>query len=92
MSETNLSGWFALASSAAVARRALAYMIVVGSILIAINHGDAILRWNIDGTRLFKMLLTPLVPYVVSTLSSVSAIRATAGDRSGNDPSSRLGS
>jgi hypothetical protein len=59
-----------------VVRRGLLYLVVVGSVLIAINHGDAILRGEIDGVRWLKMLLTPVVPYVVSTLSSVSAIRA----------------
>jgi hypothetical protein len=43
--------------------------------LIAINHGDAILAGTIDGNRLFKMALTVLVPYCVSTLSSVGALR-----------------
>jgi hypothetical protein len=50
-------------------------MFVVGGVLVAINHGDAIARGDIDGIRIAKMVLTPLVPYVVSTLSSVSAIR-----------------
>jgi len=31
-----------------------------------------------DCTRALKMMLTPLVPYVVSTLSSVSALRSQA--------------
>jgi len=66
----------AVATSGPVVRRALVYFGVVGSVLIAINHGDAILRGDIDGIRWLKMLLTPVVPYVVSTLSSVSAIRA----------------
>lgn len=66
----------AVASSSPVVRRGLLYLVVVGSVLIAINHGDAILRGEIDGVRWLKMLLTPVVPYVVSTLSSVSAIRA----------------
>lgn len=73
--------FWAVASSAPVVRRALGYFFVVGSILVAINHGDAIVRGDIDGTRLFKMVLTPLVPYAVSTLSSVSALRAVAAAR-----------
>ena len=56
-------------------RRALMYSVVVGAVLIGINHGDAILRGEIDGTRLTKMGLTVLVPYLVSTLSSVGAYR-----------------
>jgi hypothetical protein len=68
--------WLKLALSTAVVRRALLYAIVVGAILITINHGDAILRGDLDPTRIFKMALTTLVPYSVSTLSSVSAMRS----------------
>jgi hypothetical protein len=56
-------------------RRALGYAVVVGSVLITINHGDSILRGDLDSTRLLKMGLTVLVPYIVSTLSSVQAMR-----------------
>ena len=72
-----------IATSAPVVRRACLYFLIVGTILIAINHGDALLRGEVDRVRLFKMLLTPMVPYVVSTLSSVSAIRANALERAG---------
>ena len=41
---------------------------------IIINHGDALLHGQVDGDRLFKMILTFTVPYGVSTFSSVSAI------------------
>ena len=68
--------WFSLAFSGSVVRRALLYAVVVGAILITINQGDALLRSEIDAPRLFKMGLTVLVPYTVSTLSSVSAIRS----------------
>ncbi len=49
--------------------------VIVGAILIAINHGDAILRGELTSTRWTKMGLTVLVPYTVSTLSSVLALR-----------------
>jgi len=68
-------GWFQAATSAQVVRRALKYAVVVGAILIAINHGDALLAGQLDGGRLFRMALTVLVPYAVSTLSSVEAMR-----------------
>jgi hypothetical protein len=64
-----------LASAPSVVRRALLYAVVVGSLLIAINHGDAVLSGEITSGRLLKMGLTVLVPYAVSTLSSVSALR-----------------
>jgi hypothetical protein len=46
----------------------------VGSILIAINHGDAILSGELTRTNYLKMALTVVVPYVVSVLSSVGAM------------------
>ena len=70
-----MNEWMREATAPAVVRRALTYAVVVGAILITINHGDAILRGNIDATRLLKMGLTVMVPYLVSTFSSVGAIR-----------------
>jgi hypothetical protein len=64
-----------LALQPSVVKRALKYAIIVGMVLISINHGDAILDGNVSGGRVFKMALTVLVPYVVSTLSSVGALR-----------------
>lgn len=49
---------------------------VVGPILIVINHGDVIANGTLDGVAWMKMLLTVLVPYCVSTYSSVGALRA----------------
>ncbi len=67
--------WFRQASSGPVVRRALSFGLVVGAILIAINHGDAIARGELGAKRILQMGLTLLVPYAVSTLSSVLAIR-----------------
>jgi len=67
--------WLELATSWPVVRRALKFAVVVGAILIAINHGDAILQGEVGPDRLLKMGLTVLVPYAVSTLSSVGAMR-----------------
>ncbi len=69
------TGWFQLAGSRPVVIRALKYAVGVGAILIAINHGDALLGGQVDGGRLAKMGLTMLVPYCVSTASSVGALR-----------------
>lgn len=71
-----IATWLRLAASRTVVRRSLAYAVVVGPILIAINHADAIAAGDIDDIRLCKMALTVLVPYLVSTLSSVGALRA----------------
>jgi hypothetical protein len=67
--------WWQLARSRAVVRRALGYALVVGAVLVSINHGDALLRGELDRGRLLRIGLTVLVPYVVSTLSSVGALR-----------------
>lgn len=54
--------------------RGLKYGAVVGSILILINHGNAIVEGTVDSTRIVQMILTVLVPYCVSTASSVGAV------------------
>lgn len=71
--------WAALAFSPSVVKRGLAFAAIVGAILISINHGHAILAGEVDAPRLLRMGLTVLVPYVVSTTSSVAAIRERQG-------------
>jgi hypothetical protein len=63
-----------LAFSPRVRRRATKAALIVGTVLLAINHGDAILSGHIPLARFLRMLLTVVVPYVVSTVSSVGAI------------------
>jgi hypothetical protein len=75
-------GWLSLAASPGVVRRALLMAAIVGALLIAINHGDALLRGEVDRSRLLRMALTLLVPYCVSTVSSVGAMRAMRGGAS----------
>ena len=58
-----------------VVRRASVFAVVVGAVLIAINHGDALLAGQVGPGRWLKMGLTVLVPYSVSTISSVLALR-----------------
>ena len=55
------------------APRACTYAVVVGAVLITINHGDAILAGDLPTGRWLRMGLTVLVPYLVSTFSSVGA-------------------
>jgi hypothetical protein len=78
MSEADPGSWLALAASPSVVRRGLLMAAGVGALLITINHGDALLHGDVDRTRLFKMGLTLLVPYCVSTYSSVGALRGAA--------------
>jgi hypothetical protein len=69
-----LNEWLTLACSPRIVRRALKYAIGVGSVLILINHGDALLRGDISLGRILRMILTVCVPYCVSTASSVSSV------------------
>jgi hypothetical protein len=66
--------WLRLATSPSVARRAFAVTVVVGTVLVAINHGDALLRGDFSLGRGLRIVLTVMVPYCVSTYSSVGAI------------------
>jgi hypothetical protein len=72
-----------LARHRSVVKRALKYAVVVGIILIAINHGSAIFRGDVGAGRLLQMALTVMVPYVVSTLSSVGALRQKQSEEAG---------
>ena len=72
-----MKAWIQLASQFSVVKRALKYALVVGTILTIINHGDAILAGQFSPGRLLKIVLTVMVPYVVSTLSSVGALMET---------------
>jgi hypothetical protein len=79
-----LPGFLEVARRPAVVRRALRYAVVVGTILVSINHGDAILRGDVSTGRLLRIVLTCMVPYCVSTASSVEATRAFARERGGH--------
>ncbi len=67
--------WLTIAREPTVVRWALHIALSVGTLLIAINHGDALLHGDLGVPRLAKMALTVLVPYCVSTFSSVSVLR-----------------
>jgi hypothetical protein len=75
MNESKRTRWLDLALQRRVVRRSLAYAGIVGAILILINHGEAILDGDVGASRVARMGLTALVPYVVSTLASVGAMR-----------------
>jgi len=69
------AGWFELARHPSVVRRALKVAVLVGTLLVAINHGGALLAGELDATRAIQVLLTYLVPYCVSTYAAVGALR-----------------
>lgn len=76
--------WLPRALERTVVRRALRYSIVVGAVLVTVNHGDAIARGDIPVGRLLRIALTVMVPYVVSTLSTLEATASEGvGDAEG---------
>lgn len=63
-----------------IVKRASVTALVVGAILIVINQGDALLSGQVNANLLFKIILTVLVPYTVSTVSSASTILSLRGE------------
>lgn len=72
----NEPDFYSVAFRGDVVRRALKMSVIVGTLLMLINHGDAIWRRDVGGWRALRIVLTYLVPYTVSTLSSTAAIRS----------------
>ena len=66
--------FLSLCFTKSIVQRASATALIVGAILILINHGDALLSGQVDTSRFFKIILTVFVPYIVSTVSSASTI------------------
>ena len=56
-----------------VIRTATRFALIVGPVLILINHGDKIIMGEMAQLDWLKCFITLLVPYTVSTLSSISA-------------------
>ena len=76
---TTFTEWCSLICRVSVVKRGLKFCLIVGIILIAINHGDVILRGELQPINYFKMGLTVIVPYMVSVFSSVGAIIEQGG-------------
>ncbi len=68
--------FLSIARSGAIVKSALKVALVVGTILALINHYDKLPTMNFSRSDLFKILLTYLVPYGVSTWSAVKALQA----------------
>lgn len=64
-----------VATRPAVIKRAAVMGLIVGNVIGALNHGDKIIMGLMTPTDWLKVGLTFLVPYTVSTVSSVLAIR-----------------
>ena len=67
--------WISTALEPAVVRRAMKYSVVVGAILVLINYLDIFLAGAVEPGMIPKMLLNFVVPYLVSTSSSVATLK-----------------
>jgi hypothetical protein len=76
MGDKDMGEWIRLARQPDVMERAAKYAVGVGAVLVAINHGAAIMHHQVDRFRIVQICLTVVVPYWVSTSSSVAAMRA----------------
>ena len=75
-----IMNWMRLVFSGPVWRRAVKVAVLVGPILVAVNQGDVILLGKLDVICLLKIGLTFMVPYFVSTFSSVAALQDCSTD------------
>ena len=72
--ESRFKKFLVIGTSPSVIKRGIKYSIIVGTVLTLINHGDSLLERELDKIKLLRIGLTYIVPYIVSTLSSVQAI------------------
>jgi hypothetical protein len=63
------------ASDPALVRRSSLVALIVGSVLTAINHGDALLGGSWTATLAWKVPLTFLVPFLVATWGALTHSR-----------------
>ena len=69
-----MSNYVSIALRPQVLGTALRISLVVGTILALINHSPAIFSLSLSPQNLVQIVLTYLVPYGVSTYSSVKVI------------------
>src|SRR5215813_9424785 len=65
----------------AVVRRSLLIALCVGSTIILLNHGDALLAGIITPRMVMKMLVTPCVPFCVSFYGAYAAYRQALAEQ-----------
>ncbi len=70
----NLQRWLPVARRPSVVRRAIKVSMIVGTLLVIINHLPYLWRGDVSWFRWFQIGLTYVVPYCVATWSSVSAL------------------
>ncbi len=69
--EPRLRCWICALAYGPMVRRSLIIALVVGSVLLAINHGDAILGGQWNRALVWKAPLTYLVPFLVASCGAL---------------------
>ena len=69
------TSFFKLALSGQVVATAVKVSILVGTLLAFINHGTAIVELSLSSKNMVQIGLTYLVPYCVSSYSSVRSLQ-----------------
>jgi hypothetical protein len=73
-----MSEWVKLAARSDIVKRSLKVGLIVGTVLTLINQGDALLYGTLTNDMLWKIPLTYLVPYSVSTYAGVDVLRESS--------------
>lgn len=71
----SVKDWLKTALRPGILRRSPLTARVVGAVLALINHGDRLLAGGFDRAAPTKVLLSHAVPFAVSGLSAVQALR-----------------
>lgn len=58
----------------AIFRRCGTIALLVGALLSAVNHGDAIVQGRLDAALWFRIVANFLIPFVVSNLGAMSSL------------------
>ena len=69
-----LKQYLELAVKPSIVKRGLTFSLIVGTILVLINHADTLFYGEMNAVLIRKIVLTYAVPYIVSSLSSVQAL------------------
>ena len=63
------------ASDPVCVKRALKVALIIGTILMVINHYDELINGTLTSTNIFQILVTYLVPFSVATYGSAMQAR-----------------
>jgi len=70
-----ISEYLSIAFSREICTTSLKVSLIVGTLLVLINHGAAVFDSSVTTENVWQIALTYLVPFCVSTYSSVKVLR-----------------